>query len=55
MLVKLTANKKGALNIYFKMQHELAFQQLITDKKDLVLKGKAVFTDARNDSNNVSS
>jgi alpha-L-fucosidase 2 len=44
MLIRLSASKKGSLNFSLKNNHELAFQSIINDQKELVLKGKARIT-----------
>ena len=41
MVIKLTASKKNALNISFKVANPLQHQSLVESNKDLVLKGKA--------------
>lgn len=41
IVVKWTANKKGALNFSVDVNHDLRYEKLVTVNKELVLKGKA--------------
>ncbi len=44
MLLRLSASEKGALNFSIRNHHDLAFQSLVNDRGELVLKGKARIT-----------
>lgn len=44
MIIKLTASKKYALSVSFKVNNELAYQTSTDTNKDLILKGKARIT-----------
>ncbi|MBC7650537.1 MAG: glycoside hydrolase family 95 protein, partial [Deinococcales bacterium] len=48
MIIKLTASKKNALNISFKVANPLQYQSITEANKDLVLKGKARITNDEN-------
>ncbi len=41
IIIRLTANKKNALNFSLAVKHELKYEKLVTADKQLVLKGKA--------------
>ena len=41
IIIRLTANKKNALNFSVDVKHELKYEKLVTADKQLVLKGKA--------------
>lgn len=44
MIIKLTASKRNALSVSFKVNNELAYQTSTDTNKDLILKGKARIT-----------
>lgn len=48
MVLKLTTNTKGALNVGINVRHELKFEKNIVDQNEMVLKGKArIYSDNR--------